>query len=446
MAVTKFSRARMAVYTAGNMIGTGTHQTLIGLAQGGCGNLIWSNFLLAGMLVTLSAWPLRHLYSKFPTNECLHQAAISGVGVSLGSLVSFINGQLITIELLFAVTMQVSFFGKCVAAFLPEDAAGSTAKALSLGLLGALWLMYRRSGALFTANLAYKLGVAELLTVGLIIMSAPLGYLASVELRPIESLGDWSRTDLIKFPLGIHMAVFAYGGFPGMVQSGDLVEDAPRNLPLGIIWACFMTTWVYVFMSASVLIVADPAAIANFSTAFDSLRGILPVSVIAVISCTVLSSVANNILENALVIISNLQQMSTASTDGHKLALPNLGLCGADVVTFGAVAALTTFKNEIGLGVLGDAIDFALILQFAIFAVLSMANLEDSRWLVRCSGVSMLSLGANSVLGVWHFRSTSPTPMAILTMLVLVPLLVSLYQRSGGRPGSSRLIGSKVSE
>ena len=64
---TKFSATGMALYTAGHMIGPGTHQTLIALAKDGCGNLLWVNFLPSGMLVTLSALPLVHLYAKYPS-------------------------------------------------------------------------------------------------------------------------------------------------------------------------------------------------------------------------------------------------------------------------------------------------------------------------------------------------------------------------------------------
>merc|ERR1712113_657678 len=113
--------------------------------------------------------------------------------------------------------------------------------------------MYRKTGALFIANVAYILGVIELCTVGILILSSPLGLLNGTTLRPIGSLFDWSETDFAKFPLGIHTAIFAYGGFPGMIQSGDLVENPSKNLPLGIICACFATTCIYVLMSASVL-------------------------------------------------------------------------------------------------------------------------------------------------------------------------------------------------
>ncbi|CAE7212941.1 unnamed protein product [Symbiodinium natans] len=344
----KFSQSRMAIYTAGNMIGTGTHQTLKALAKDGCGNLLWANFLFSGMLVTLSAFPLLHLYGKFPANGCLHQAAVEGLGSQVGKYVSFINGQLITIELLFAVTMQASFFGSTLASFFPEDSTGTVAKTASLGLVSILWALYRKKGALFTANVAYWLGVFELCTVGLLVLSSPMAYLTGTSLRPISSLMDGSRTDMVKFPSGIHVAIFAYGGFPGMLQSGDLVENPRENLPLGIVGACIMTMSVYVLLSVSVLLVVEPQQIANFTNAFDSLENVLPKGVLVAISCTVLSSVANNVMENALVVVENLHQMVMVEDPRSMLELPNFGLCSSDIVTLEQSRCSPCSKTRLG--------------------------------------------------------------------------------------------------
>lgn len=424
--IAKFSLPGMAVYTAGNMIGTGTHQTLIALAEGNCGNLLWANFLLSGILATLSALPLLHLYGRFPANDCLYQAAITGLGHSRGSLVAFINGQLITIELIFAVTMQAAFFGTTASAQFPDSSSTSlsqSAEIMSLTLLITLWILYRKTGALFTANIAWALGVLELCTVGVLIFSSLIASFVGIRLRPFASLFDLSQTDATKFPSGIHLAIFAYGGFPGMIQSADLVENPRRNVPAGIVWACVMTTCIYVVMSASVLLVAEPAKIARFQNGFDSLLNILPDTVLAAISCTVLSSVANNIMGTPLVVIENLQQMTAAVKDSDALwSLPNYGLCGADSVTFGSIAILTIFKDQIGLRFLGDAIDFALLLQFAMFAILCISSKEAS---LRTRSVAVMSLASNAILATWHLCHASAMPMIILIVLIFLPLVPS---------------------
>jgi len=416
----------MAVYTAGNMIGTGTHQTLIKLAGDGCDNALWANFLLAGLLASLSAVPLLHLYEQFPTSDCLHRAASAGLGGFWGPLVSFVNGQLITIELIFAVTMQTSFFGDCVSDLLAADPAGTTPVVVCLVLLVVLFSVYRISGALFTANVAWTLGVVELITVGLLVLSGPLRLLAGGSLRPTVALLDWSRTQPAGFLSGIHVAIFAYGGFPGMLQEGGLVKDPRRNLPLGILTACVMTTCVYSLMSASVLLVVEPGAIARFTNGFDALRGTLPDRAIGMISCTVLSSVANNIMENTLVVIENVHQMTTVKDGCRKLVPAGVGFCSPDVLVYGAIAILTALKKRIGLGaLLGDAVDFALILQFAIFAVLSIVNIDGQQPLNRRSIVPVLSLAANGLVGAWHLYNASATPMVILMCLVFLPLSFS---------------------
>ena len=89
------------------------------------------------------------------------------------------------------------------------------------------------------------------------------------------------------------------------------------------------------------------------------------------------------------------------------------------------------FKDTIGLAVLGDAIDFALIMQFGIFAILSMACQKGEAIFTLRQLVPMLSLCANAFLGIWHFCSTSPWPMSILAFLVVLPLLVPVADGGG---------------
>ena len=410
VAGTKFSLQSMAVYTAGNMIGTGTHQTLIALAESGCGNVLWANFLLAGILVTLSALPLLHLYHKFPSNDCLQQAAAAGLGPFWGKWLAFVNGQLISIELIFAVTMQATFFGKNLAARFTDVDDVRFSTLLSIALLIFLCILYRKVGALFTANIAWALGVLELCTVGILILSSAICVLASKPIRPVESLVDWSQTTFTKFPSGIHMAIFAYGGFPGMIQSADLVENPGRNVPLGIVCACLMTTIIYTAMSVSVLLVSEPAAVASFRNGFDSLRNVLPEHLLAAISCTVLSSVANNIMENALVVMENMKQM-----------FPMHFSRPADSFTFAAIGFCTFLNSYLKLNFLGDAIDFALILQFAIFAILCLSSQGGS---LGARFVAFVSLLANSLLASWHLYHASAMPMFILMILVALPIFV----------------------
>ena len=94
-----------------------------------------------------------------------------------------------------------------------------------------------------------------------------------------------------------------------MIQAGDLLSNPSRDLPLGIVMACVLTMFIYSSISVSVLLVAAPEGIAQFKTGFDCPHGILPESLLKGISLTVLSSVANNVMENSLVIISNLDQV-----------------------------------------------------------------------------------------------------------------------------------------
>ena len=435
----RFSSVGMALYTAGNMIGTGTHQTLIGLADKGCGNLLWANFLLSGLLVTLSALPLLHLYAKYPSDDCLHRAAQNGFGRYWGGWISFINGQLVSIELLFAVTMQVSFFGRAASSTLLQGLVGEWTTALeklvALGLLVVLWLAFRMRGVLFTANIAFWLGILELCTVGLLAVSSCLGWAVGSPLRAVTQLLDPAETQWESFPSGIHVAVFAYGGFPGMIQAGELVRNPQRDLPLGIVLACVLTMCVYVTMSASVLLVASPGAIRDFNTGFDGLRGILPETVLRGVSATVLSSVANNVMENSLVVISNLNHMTAP---GGPLAFMNRGFFHSDTATFGMIMLLTMFKETIGLNFLGDAIDFALLLQFAVFALLSIAQRGRLAPPSLSFTLSLLSLAMNLLLGTWHFYHSSWKPMVALLLMVFAPLIFSPLQQPQQQPLSTK--------
>ena len=190
------------------------HSPDVDCSSGGWpGNLLWADFLLSGLLVTLSTMPLFHLYAKYPSDDCLHRAAQAGFGKRWGGCMSFINGQLVSIELLFAVTMQVSFFGRCAAGLLPEEFGGwasAVAKLVALALLLVLWCAFRARGALFTASIEFFLGVVELCTVGVLVLSSAFGWAVGFTLRPTMHLLDASETNYSKFFSGVHVAIFAY--------------------------------------------------------------------------------------------------------------------------------------------------------------------------------------------------------------------------------------------
>ncbi|CAJ1455086.1 unnamed protein product [Effrenium voratum] len=117
----------------------------------------------------------------------------------------------------------------------------------------------------------------------------------------------------------------------------------------------------------------------------------------------------------------------------QSLTFMDLGLCCSDSVTLALIIVLTIFKEDIGLRFLGDAIDFALLLQFAIFALLSIANQQSPFTSPTCSlklAPPLISLAANLLLGAWHFSHASPMPMIILLLLVLLPWLASQLVKS----------------
>ena len=90
----------------------------------------------------------------------------------------------------------------------------------------------------------------------------------------------------------------------------------------------------------------------------------------------------------------------------QSLTFMDPGLCCSDSVTFALIIVLTIFKEDIGLRFLGDAIDFALLLQFAIVALLSIANQQSPFTSPTCSlklAPPLISLAANMLLGAWHF-------------------------------------------
>ncbi|CAE7908599.1 unnamed protein product [Symbiodinium sp. KB8] len=129
-------------------------------------------------------------------------------------------------------------------------------------------------------------------------------------------------------------------------------------------------------------------------------------------------------MENSLVVISNLNQMT-----GPGGPLGNRGFFYSDKATFGMIMLLTMFKEIIESNFLGDAVDFALLLQFAIFALLSIAQRGRLAPPSLSFSLALLSLAANLLLGAWHFYHSSWKPMVALLLMVFAPLMFSPLQQ-----------------
>lgn len=119
----------------------------------------------------------------------------------------------------------------------------------------------------------------------------------------------------------------------------------------------------------------------------------------------------NNVMENSLVIITNLNQMVS---DGKGLMFLDLGLCSSDSMTFGLIIVLTLFQEYIRLRFFGDDIDFAL-LQFAAFALLSIANQNVPKpHKFSCAlALPVISLAANVLLPSHSWPSSRSSAFTI---------------------------------
>ena len=267
----------LVFYGLGNILGAGIY-VLIGEIAGLAGRYAPLSFLLACLIVLLTALSYAELSARFPKSAGEALYLYKGFG---SQSLSTVVGLMIALSgLLSSATIVRGFYGYLETfVTLPYPVAVllllSALTAVAVwGITQSMWLT-----ALFT--FLESLGLLLIVFLGL-----PSLHPDPAEI--VHYLITLDTSALHGIVLGAFLAFYAFLGFEDMVNVAEEVRDPSRTMPLAILFTLLLATILYALVSIVAVSVLTPSRLAAsdapLSAVFHHLTGSdpLPLSLIAI--------------------------------------------------------------------------------------------------------------------------------------------------------------------
>ncbi len=232
----------LTLYGVGVMVGAGIY-VLIGSIAGIAGAATPMAFALAGLTAAFSAWSFAELSSRIPRSagEAAYVEAAFGSAV-LSTTVGF---AVVAVGVVSAAAILKGGVGYLLGFVdLPRGA-------LEVTVLVLLTLLACR-------GVAESLSVAAVLTaleiVGLLVVAA-VGFTADT-VTPLSAMVDpaeWTGIGTAAVISATLLAFFAFVGFEDMVNMAEETIDPARTMPLAILTAVALTTFLYMLVAVAAL-------------------------------------------------------------------------------------------------------------------------------------------------------------------------------------------------
>jgi amino acid transporter len=271
----------VVLYGIGVTIGAGIY-VLIGAAAGRAGMTAPLAFVLAAILMALSACSFAELGSRMPV--AASEAAYVRAGLRSAPAALVVGLLVIAMAVISAAAISVGSAGYLrVFLPLPEPVVIATVVAL----MGAIACFGIRESVSFA-------GLMTLIEVGglVILVAAGLVQLEGVATRLPEVLPqgpDAGRLWVGVLGAGL-LAVFAFIGFEGIVNVAEEIREPERTIPRALFITLALTTLLYCSVIWIALLAVGPAALAQskapLAVVFERLTGASPklMSAIAVVA------------------------------------------------------------------------------------------------------------------------------------------------------------------
>ena len=270
----------VVLYGIGVTVGAGIY-VLIGAAAARAGMLAPVAFLIAALLMALSALSFAELASRMPV--AASEAAYVQAGLRSSVLATVAGLLVIAIAVISAAAISIGSAGY-LRVFLPLP--GSVVVALVVLAMGAIAAWGIKESVVF-AGIMTAIEVGGLLLVIIAGLVTEPGVVTRLP-EAIPPIGDASVWFGIS-SAGL-LAVFAFIGFEGIVNVAEEVRDARRTVPRAIFITLGVTTVLYMAVIWVALVTVGPAdlgtAEAPLALVFAQTTGASPLvmSAIAVIA------------------------------------------------------------------------------------------------------------------------------------------------------------------
>ncbi len=249
---------QIAFYGLGSMLGAGIY-ALIGRAAESLGNAVWLAFIAAMIAALLTGLSYASVGSRYPraggaayvTHRAFDKAWLSyvvGIAVMMSGLTSMATGsQAIAENLQRALGLAVD------AKWLAIAFVALVGCVIYRGIRESMW-------ANVVCTIVESSGLIFIIVVG-IPYWGDVDYFA----MPPRAEGASNFTALIVLQ-GAVLTFFSFIGFEDILNVGEEVHDAPRNLPRGLIAAMIAATVIYMAVAITAVSVVPWAQLAKSPT------------------------------------------------------------------------------------------------------------------------------------------------------------------------------------
>ncbi|GAB1256281.1 amino acid permease [Aurantivibrio plasticivorans] len=275
----------ITLYGIGTILGAGIY-VLAGEVARESGVYTPHAFLLAGIIVSFSAYAYAKLSKRFP--QSAGEAAYIHEALKSPALAKVVGWAIMLTGIVSAATITRGFTGY-IALYLPLHHSLNAVLFVSILTGLAIWGVKQAVGlaALFT--------LVELIGIGLIVYFAwPLlpsiatNYPMAISLPPPSALSA--------IALGAFIAFYAFIGFEDMVNMAEEVKNPRRNLPISIYLALILTTGLYILTAFSFLALLPIEELANSEAPFADVARNHPGLSIGLITMISIAAISNGAL------------------------------------------------------------------------------------------------------------------------------------------------------
>lgn len=359
---------QIAFYGLGSMLGAGIY-ALIGRASESLGNAVWLAFIVAMVAALLTGLSYASVGSRYPraggaayvTHRAFDRAWLSyvvGIAVMMSGLTSMATGSQAIAE-----NLQRSLGLSIDTKWLAIAFVALVGAVIYRGIRESMW-------ANIVCTVVEASGLLFIIVVGIPYWGG-VDYLA----MPPRAEGASGFTALIVLQ-GAVLTFFSFIGFEDILNVGEEVKDARRNLPRGLIAAMIAATVIYMAVAITAVSVVPWAQLAKSPTplmdvahtAAPWFRGIDTVFVVITIFAIGNTALLNYLMGSRLLYGMSRQKLLPAAL-GRVHAIRNTPHV-AVVVLFFIVSAL------ILAGGVKDLAEATVLLLLAVFTVVNIALLR----------------------------------------------------------------------
>jgi len=225
----------------GGMVGGGIF-SILGIATGISGNLIYVSFIVGGFIALLSAYSYAKLGAKYPSAGGSVEFLVRGFG---DSVLSGGFNLLLYFGYIFALSVYAKAFGNYAAIFISSNPSAVTASVIAIVII----LIFTLINFLGAKAVGKSEILIVVLKVGILLIFAITGlFFINKSLLVISNL-----ISINNVLTGAALLFLGYEGFGLITNTAEDIDDPQKNIPRALYLAVIIVMLIYVVVSITLV-------------------------------------------------------------------------------------------------------------------------------------------------------------------------------------------------